>query len=472
LAQSLSDSLVVDASGWAVRLASMAIFDPLLLLVFSFFQTVASQVFWEIGDAGLSCDAVCAGYDTTCEEQELKNLGGEMTSDYTACEPKFALAGYECGGGSPVNRCEPDNCRAWGSPYVHADSFLNGICNCGAGNLPSQCDSVPSDKNHRRLCPCAGEKPGGLCEEFTSCHCWGDPHCTLTFWNTPMEIHFMDLGLFKYGSNSDGSLEVQGWNCRFLRGATIKAFAVRAHGRKVTIFNNDVYLDDVPVTFDGSQPAWLTQDGQFTNVDAEDGCWHFTTEAVLWRTDYWHEFDLDIAKQQESSEGFCGSEDGRDRVGASDAIFTPAELDRLYALCPEAPQVTRLRSLSDAMQIMPSPMEVCSQAESVTYEDAVMMCEALIEKNQFYQSCIYDYCASDGAVELVENANKSAFSEAARSRLYRRGPVTNTTNPAVTATSTTATTTAAEDAARMSTLLGLPSLISLAVMQFYMYVSQ
>merc|ERR1712012_1042352 len=128
-----------------------------------------------MGGAGLSCDEVCDDYGTFCNEQELKTLAGE---DFAACEPKFALAGYECDRGSPVNRCEPDNCRAWGSPYVHEHSFLHGICNCGAGHLAARCQDTPSDRHHRRLCPCDGDIPSGRCEEFASCHCWGDPHCT------------------------------------------------------------------------------------------------------------------------------------------------------------------------------------------------------------------------------------------------------------------------------------------------------
>jgi len=472
-AQSFSVSSVSDR---ADHLAAMDSFYSLSLLVVSFFQmveatatTFTTQVFWTIGDAGLSCDDVFGGYGTTCDEDEMKDLGAEMNSDYNACEPKFALAGYECGWGTPANDCEPDNCRASGSPYVDQNQFLWGICRCGAGNLPSRCRDVPSDQNNRRLCPCAGSKPDGLCEEFASCHCWGDPHCTLTFWNSS-DYSVMDLGLFKYGSNLNRTIEVQGWNCEHpWSGAVIKALAVRAYGHKVTIFNNEVYLDEVQVTFNGSQPAWLTQtgsDGQFTNLDAEDNCWHFTSEAKPYQRTHYHNFHLDIAKQQESSEGHCGGPNSRDPVGAGDAIFSPAELDRLYAECPESPRVTLLRSLSDDVR-MASPEEVCQQAESVTYEDASTMCAALIEKNQFYQSCIYDYCASDGAEEMVQNANKSAFHEVERSRLYPRGPITTTT------TTMTATTTATEeDAAQMSTLLGLPSSISLVAIQFYMYLSQ
>jgi len=219
----------------------------------------------------------------------------------------------------------------------------------------------------------------------------------------------MDLGLFKYGINSDGALEVQGFNCRFGEGTIMTAMAVRAFGKTVTIINEEVALDGVLVNFDGSQPACLSTHGQVTNVDAEDGCWHSTSTMVDHRQGappgtYWHEFNLDIAKQHASSEGVCGSEDGRDPVRLSDSLFSSAELGRLYALCPETPHVQR--RLNDDPPIT-SPEKVCQVAANITYEDASMECESLIGKNQFYKSCIYDYCAT-GLKAMVQNANSSA----------------------------------------------------------------
>merc|ERR1711959_565226 len=53
-----------------------------------------------------------------------------------------------------------NHCAKWGAPYIHKDSVAHSVCNApGTGDAVATCAQVPSDRWHRRLCPCGNGQP-------------------------------------------------------------------------------------------------------------------------------------------------------------------------------------------------------------------------------------------------------------------------------------------------------------------------
>merc|ERR1719476_706337 len=110
---------------------------------------------WMLGEPGQSCSSVCASVQDVCKDSRLSALKDRPD----AVKAAFADAGFPCR--VFKHSCSTGNhCAKWGAPYMHKDSVANLVCNApGTGDAVATCAQVPSDRWHRRLCPCGNGQP-------------------------------------------------------------------------------------------------------------------------------------------------------------------------------------------------------------------------------------------------------------------------------------------------------------------------
>merc|ERR1739848_848359 len=117
--------------------------------------STTSKPGWMLGEPGQSCSSVCASVKDVCKDSRLSALKDQPN----AVKAAFADAGFPCR--VFKHSCSTGNhCAKWGAPYIHKDSVANLVCNApGTGDAVATCAQVPSDRWHRRLCPCGNGQP-------------------------------------------------------------------------------------------------------------------------------------------------------------------------------------------------------------------------------------------------------------------------------------------------------------------------
>merc|ERR1719189_7814 len=106
------------------------------------------------------------------------------------------------------------------------------------------------------------------------------------------------------------------------------------------MIGDEIAVDGVPVT-DDSHPVGLKIDGNTVTIDSQDECWHFYAQRRSHSERPFHFLNImaDIAIENVSSYGVCGSLLGRELVSSGESLFSELELADLYNLCPENPTV-------------------------------------------------------------------------------------------------------------------------------------
>jgi len=280
---------------------------------------------------------------------------------------------------------------------------------------------------------------------FKTCNCWGDPHCTSSFYGGRFDFH--GLGLYRLASNFDNSYELQAFQCRWRasQGAVFVGFAMRIDGKQVNIVGDAIVVDGVNMTGNSQMLKASGVTGSLSTLlqlSSGDSCVHFETtkvEATGSSPGYYYNMNVDISSASVAYKGICGTVSGRQPVPHSDSLFFDTELDRLCHICGESQHCSRRLETSevreDPAHETPSPKEVCEVAQ-IAYTRAAEKCNALTNDVAFFEACIFDYCASDGDESFVQNAMDSKQRELARAKIR------NYTQNSHTTTATTRTTTA------------------------------
>jgi hypothetical protein len=110
-----------------------------------------------IGKPGQSCSDACdLPGGNGCNRTKQLELTERYTDGEETIEHVFNKAGILCeNSGNLTKHCKPNNCQAWGAPYIHKDPYNT----CQVGNVAASCDQRPADRNHQRICACNTNAP-------------------------------------------------------------------------------------------------------------------------------------------------------------------------------------------------------------------------------------------------------------------------------------------------------------------------
>jgi len=222
--------------------------------------------------------------------------------------------------------------------YGH-DNFVTRQTPCPSGYddkgiafyayVPYECD-----------CP---EEPAGLCSA------WGDPHYSASFYAGNAHMDHYGLGVYQLAASTDGSFEVQVFQCPWMDGAigtsVISGYAIKAGSTIVNIVKDKVYVNDEEVDMDAVKFPRLT--GPMTGSPAEGGfcinsavgCakMHYMPQPV--NPGFETSFSIQIAENMTAKTGVCAVEACKDKpwgnckIECGASLFTSAAITMQTQMC-------------------------------------------------------------------------------------------------------------------------------------------
>jgi len=244
---------------------------------------------------------------------------------------------------------------------------------------------------------------------YKSCGAWGDPHWTAAFYDDYFD--FMGLGLFDLAATKDGYFQLQGYMSPYKKFGTsiFTGFAMKLGDCRMTIIRKNYTINGKPFTDDAHAECGVTVVTKATPKDrvqwtSPDKCSEVWIEEVEeGKGVYYYTFYSFIHEDVVDDIGVCGAKKNRLPVHRDDSLFPPNELDYLCKYGKMA-DCTTFKPPPD-WKPLTGPQDACAAA-GISFEKASAKCAPLKEqKNK--DSCIFDYCASDGVESVVANSVSS-----------------------------------------------------------------
>mmetsp|Transcript_77757 Transcript_77757/g.137820 ORF Transcript_77757/g.137820 Transcript_77757/m.137820 type:complete len:694 (+) Transcript_77757:91-2172(+) len=272
--------------------------------------------------------------------------------------------------------------------------------------------------------------PGQCCLEkgFKTCNAFGDPHFTQSFFTGSKPFDSQKIGLFSMASNKDASFELQSFQCPYTdhtKGISVfVAFAMKVGGHTITIVGSNVTINGS--AFPGGKHAsglnvrTVYEENDKVEFDAPDNCIHCKIKKIAHSaalSGYFQNFQMTIADEVASDKGICGTDSAGDPLPANKSLFTDFQLGYLCGMCG----IKDCESMTPPDDWVPvnGSHEVCEKA-GINISDAEQSCEALKNDESHFKACVFDYCASGGNEDVVNNAVETKQEEEEQAEEYNQ----------------------------------------------------
>jgi len=295
---------------------------------------------------------------------------------------------------------------------------------------------------------------------YSQCSAWGDPHWTNSFFLKKFDFH--GLGVFTMAKTTDGSFEMQGFQCPYgdTWGKVIAGLAMNVGGSRITIIDTDIringrlFLGDTHTS--GLKVESTHKDRDTVLLQTVDSCVHLKVSSLDTlgpSPGYYQDMFLDMASSVVSWEGVCGKPMPHTRVTRDKTLFADSELDIICSKCksahmPDCNFLTTPDTVYDgwftALQLSDKVTEsnatsyyttLCEKA-GVSVDTAMAECKKAMPNEDiadeiiptvpddpenvratikeylrkqgdppaFLNDCVFDYCVSGGNKEFIQNA--------------------------------------------------------------------
>uniref|UniRef100_A0A8C5QJV0 Uncharacterized protein n=1 Tax=Leptobrachium leishanense TaxID=445787 RepID=A0A8C5QJV0_9ANUR len=341
-----------------------------------------------------TCMSSCPG---TCLDPDGPEICDSPCLEGCQCDEGYVISGGTC--------VSKDNCGCWYSEtyYKEGEKFMQGNCesNCECrGNNTVECSPLSCSSDE--ICKVQNGALGCYPPSTAVCHIYGDPHYT-TFDGTLH--HFQGSCTYTVTEtcvNTSNNFIVTTRNEH--RGnptwTAINSVALTVEGTHIVLQkNNIVVVNDVSVTL----PVYLariniTQSGRYAFVTTDFGL------ELQFNGD--HELFVRVKENyKETLCGLCGTynNDRRDDFTTSDGTVVSDVNDFGNSWRVEDDDWPCNSTTTPPSTCDPSLLE---QAESrcwiIKHPDGPFSaCHAHLSSHLYFESCVYDHCATGGSLEYV-----------------------------------------------------------------------
>jgi len=234
-----------------------------------------------------------------------------------------------------------------------------------------------------------------------TCHAWGDPHYTESFFGGAFD--FMKLGLFLLAKTSDNSLEVQTFQYPTGTGEAIfGGFAVKIYATLITIIGKEITIDGAVVTTYNLNGIVVSDTSKKFHYESPDDCVIFNTQWAKYYTVpyYYLNMYVQIAEEKKTTMGICGAAGDHAPLSPSDSLFSQSQLQ---GLCTKAGMSDCTTFVPPAKWSIVKTAEGACNKAGIPYQTGVEKCSRLQANLTYFSGCILDYCVT-GDDSMVTNA--------------------------------------------------------------------
>eukprot|EP00419_Tripos_fusus_P026420 CAMPEP_0172704682 /NCGR_PEP_ID=MMETSP1074-20121228/41861_1 /TAXON_ID=2916 /ORGANISM="Ceratium fusus, Strain PA161109" /LENGTH=341 /DNA_ID=CAMNT_0013526889 /DNA_START=57 /DNA_END=1082 /DNA_ORIENTATION=+ len=233
------------------------------------------------------------------------------------------------------------------------------------------------------------------------CTGWGDPHFSKRFHNLPHTDNYQ-LGVYPLAKSTDGTFELQGFQCLAGWSATgFAAFAMKINGVTATYLGSDTAnLEWHGVT----PPEGITCTGTplgegGLTIKSPNLCqklWIKKDQTNKGLLGYMLNFGLSVSSA--APWGICGAHTVSE-VLPSKRLFNHAEMLHLCQAC-------KIESNCEGFHAETQPQDVANlcRNKGIQWATAVEKCKIPSIHMDFRPGCVFDYCATGGDGKAIDNA--------------------------------------------------------------------
>jgi hypothetical protein len=294
---------------------------------------------------------------------------------------------------------------------VSSDTAANNLTTGGSPQLllNQQSNNMPRQKvSSQTIC-----ESEGSCHSVCECEANGDVHVHRTF-NTTHKFDFQShFGTHLLARSPEHDFELQGffYMCKIKNGnfnSCLSGVAMKYKTQKVTV----VEFNELSTQESGDFTVSGTPDEHSDGLTIESKKAGVFT---LWIKQFNHqsmEFDLDL-QDPSKEDGLCAQDkDGWEGypITGNDVIFSQSELTKMcetadMSNCDSDPTFTLLQSnrSSSSKGAGDGGVAVQCQISFIDIGQAESAC-AELQGSEFFDDCVYDYCALGGDDSAVESA--------------------------------------------------------------------
>jgi len=258
-------------------------------------------------------------------------------------------------------------------------------------------------------------KPEKVCappaKPFKTCTGWGDPHFTESFFSTKT-FHFQGVGVYRLATDVKNSFEIQAFQCPYgsTKASVFAGFALKIDGKRMSIIGDTVSSGGANVSAGHSAKG--------ISLCSDDNSVYFNTRLRKTKHSpgFYHNMKIMMASASVADKGVCGLQTERQPVQHDASLFSTSDLERLCTLCGQSancvPKTGEQKIITPTPWSPPAgPQEACDGAvPKIPYATAMEKCKVFKEDtkdvanaNRVLFACIYDYCATGGDDDAVQN---------------------------------------------------------------------